>query len=473
MTAKGFVPDDLNRGPDILTEMRDRAAFVSKDSPEKSAYLAKLKPEERAAFLKSSEIALRNTQTLIDAGGLKTVVTNQNANFMMEQAKDNFLKTFEFYADENSSNTKAALIAKHGEAAYEKMASMRAFNTDKKDASTAAAFEAAKNNPELRKRLFGGLPDNTTLTKEVQELIRQLKEKQDKANKETITRNNDNPNTSSVYDELNNLSRQVKHNGGIAHKSGSYFLEGGEVILPKGFAEGGNVTSESLISRQTGTGQGVEITGLDSFDRIVKTLEKSLDKLTNIKIEGIDKLTDIKIEGLSELKNIQIDGIESLKNIQIEGIEKLTNIKVEGADQLRDINITGLDNLRDINIIGIDELKDVSVKSSAVGADSSDMLADALKDFDSRVINLERSSEDQVSIIKSMIDEAIASTPTKDMDTRSDIDDLRKNFMTTSSEVSNLHSSMKRLTQEISESMNDFQSKQNTIMTHVYSIKRV
>jgi len=506
MTAKGFVPDNLNRGPDILTEMRDRAAFVSKDSPEKSAYLAKLKPEERAAFLKSSEIALRNTQTLIDAGGLKTVVTNQNANFMMGQAKENYLKTFEFYADKNSSDIKAAMIAKHGSDTYEKMASMRAFNTDKKDASTAAAFEAAKNNPELRKRLFGGLPDSMTLTKEVQELIRQLKEKQDKNNKETITRNNDNPNTSSVYDELNNLSRQVKHNGGMAHKSGSYFLEGGEVILPKGFAEGGNVTSESLISRQTGTGQGVEITGLDSFDRIVKTLEKSLDKLTNIKIEGIDKLTDIKIEGLSELKNIQIDGIESLKNIQIEGVEslkniqiegveslkniqiegvdKLTNIKIEGIESLKNIQIEGVekltnikvegaDQLRDINIIGIDELKDVSVKSSAVGADSSDMLADALKDFDSRVINLERGSEDQVSIIKSMIDEAIASTPTKDMDTRSDIDDLRKNFMTTSSEVSNLHSSMKRLTQEISESMSNFQSKQNTLMTHVYSIKRV
>lgn len=487
----GFVADNLNKGPDALTDLQKQLAVVGEDTPERRTYLSKLSEDKQKSFMKSLSIANRNAQTLSDSGGLKSVYTNQKANFMMAEAVQHYQKSLGgFYFEKSQADAKKLLDTEYGEGTYDKRKARKSVNWKDYNSMYSSMETRAQGASTFYKRYYDGLPTAPVLPPEVIELIRQLKK--DKG--EVLTRNND-----------NNLSRQVKHNGGVAHKSGSYFLEGGEVVIPKGFANGGNVTSESLVSRQTKNDQSIGIEGLDTFDKIVKTLEKSLDKLTNIKIEGIDKLTDIKIEGLSELKNIkieglselknikieglsdlrdikieglselknvQIEGLENLKNIQIEGIEKLTNIRVEGIDQLHDISIKGLENLRDIKIIGIDELKDVSVKPSAVGADTGDMLASTLKDFDSRVVNLEKNSSNQISLIKSTVDEAISNIPAMDMTQKSEIAEIKKDLMTTSSEVSNLNSSMKRFTQEVGVTLRELNDKQNTAMTHIYSIKR-
>ena len=59
-----------------------------------------------------------------------------------------------------------------------------------------------------------------------------------------------------------------------------------------------------------------------------------------------------------------------------------------------------------------------------------------------------------------------------DITQRSEIAEIKKDLMTTSSEVSNLTSSMKRFTQEVSVTLKELNDKQNTAMTHIYSIKR-
>ena len=107
-----------------------------------------------------------------------------------------------------------------------------------------------------------------------------------------------------------------------------------------------------------------------------------------------------------------------------------------------------------------------------MGADSGDMLAGALKDFDTRVVNLENNSSNQVSLIKSTVNEAISNIPAMNMVQRSEIAEIKKDLMTTSSEVSSLNSSMKRFTQEVSVTLRELHDKQNTAMTHIYSIKR-
>ena len=504
LSGKGpaFISDDLNKGPDALTDLQKQLAVVGEDTPERRAYLAKLSEDKQKAFMHSLSIASRNAQTLAESGGLKSVYTNQKANFMMAEAVQHYQKSLGgFYFEKSQADAKKLLDTKYGEGTYDKRKARKAVDWRRYNSMYSSMESRAQGDSTFYKRYYDGLPTAPVLPPEVIELIRQLKK--DKG--EVLTRNNDNPQKHFQGGEVNNLSRQVKHNGGVAHKSGSYFLEGGEVVIPKGFANGGNVIPESLVSRQTKNDQSIEIEGLDTFDKIVRTLEKSLDKLTNIKIEGIDKLTDIKIEGLndlkdikieglndlknikieglselrdirieglSDLKNVQIEGLENLKNIQIEGLDKLSNIKVEGIDQLHDIKISGLENLRDIKILGVEELKDISIKNSSVGADSGDALASTLKDFDSRVLNLEKNSSNQISLIKSTVDEAISNIPTMDITQRSEIAEIKKDLMTTSSEVSNLTSSMKRFTQEVSVTLKELNDKQNTAMTHIYSIKR-
>jgi len=504
-TGKGanFVKDSLNKGPDALSQMQEKLDIVSVDSPERKAYLAKLSEKEQVNFMKGIEIAQRNVNTLVRSGGMKAVLTNQRANFMMTEAFQNLGASEGFYLQKSDADIAKFVDDKYGKGTFEKRKNRNTRGLESYNNQISGFTKRAGNDPDFYKKYIQSM-SGTVPNAELIELIKRI---MNQSKGESIKRNGETSNNLNAGGAVNNLSRQVRHNGGVAHKSGSYFLEGGEVILDKNFFGGdkSNQNNASSINSQPAAKQKVEIEGLDTFEKIVNTLEKSLSKLTNIKIEGIDKLTDIKIEGLSdlrdikieglsELKNIKIEGLSELKNIQIEGIsdlrdikiegldnirdikveglEKLTNIKIDNIDQLKDISIAGLENLRDIKIVGLDELKDINVKSSSVGADMGDMFASTLKDFDSRVGNLEKSSADQISLIKTTVQDIVAELPILDINQKSEIAGLKQNLMATTSEVSNLTSSMKRFSQEVSVTLRDLNDRQNTAMTHIYSIKR-
>ena len=490
--GKAFVADSLDKGPNMLTDLQKKLNVVSVDSPERQAYLAKLNDKERAAFMNSIAIAQRNVNTLNSAGGMASVATNQKANFMMAEAFQHSGNFEGFYLQNSDANIAKYVDNKFGAGTFERRKSRNTRGLETYNEQINGFTKRAGNDPEFYKKYMQAM-SGTTPDAKLLELIRKLL-KEPKG--EVITRTGN----------QNNNSSQVRHNGGVAFKSGNYFLEGGEVILDKDYLRDYQMRQSKSISPAQGPAtQKVEIEGLDNFDKIVKTLEKSLDKLTNIKIEGIDKLTDIKIEGLSDLRDIKIEGLSDLKNIKIEnveylknisieglsdlkdiqvvglenirdikveGLEQLTNIRIENLDQLKDIQVVGLENLRDIKIIGLDELKDINVKQSSVGADMNDMLANTLKDFDSRVGNLEKSSSDQISLIKSTVKDIVAELPVLDINQKSELAGLKKDLMTTSSEVSSLASSMKRFTQEVAVSLKDLNDRQNTAMTHIYSIKR-
>jgi len=497
--------------PNSFSQLKDRLSYVSKDTPSRAEYLKGLSEEERNSFMSSLDVNKATLNAIEESGGFEYAIRSQEGNFLMEKARQNFMRhTGEFYFYDIGDKAKEKF--NKNENRY-----LRTYTREQEVDIFAKQLKNAQTDKELNKNYYGSVPGQPHLSEETILLWERFKkEHQIKGEKRTLNTNNN--------------SNRVFHNGGIANNTGTYFLEQGERVLPKNFKDGGQALSDVSSASMSRQSYSVELEGLDTFEELVDTFEESisklssikiegLDKLTNIKIENIDKLTDIKIEGISELRdisikdvdkltdihiegvdkltNIKIEGLSELRNIKIEDVDKLTSIKIEGIDQLRDLRIEGIEqirdikveglselknikiegseNLRDIKIIGIEELKDVSINSnnqSSVGADTKDMLTSALKDFDSRVLNLEESSSKQIDIIKTTVTDLVNDLPTISMVQKSDIDNLKKEITDTNSEISNLASSIKSLNQELSIKVKEINDKQNTAMTHIYSIKR-
>jgi len=372
----------------------------------------------------------------------------------------------------------------------------RTFKSFNEKGTVESAAELAAKEDAMRRQLTVSDKDREA----IKTLIRNGWTQTDA--EKAVLRNKSNPNA-------NNGSNQVKHTGGIANSSGNYFLEKGELVVSKNFKNGGYALSDNLPSVGTNalsSSSNSSLKGLDDLSDIIKRFEatisnlkdikiEGLDKLNDIKIEGLDKLVDLKIEGLDKLKDIKIEGIDNLKDIKIEGIDSLKDIKIEGIDQLKDLKIDGLDKLtniqieglenlqnikidglselRDIKIIGIEDLKDVTVKrESSVGADTSDALASTLKDFDSRIMNVEENFDSKLEIINTKVAESVGGLPAMQMKQDSDMAELRRELIATTSEISTVDSTIKRFKQEVSSILESLDAKNNSILTHLYSIKR-
>ena len=206
----------------------------------------------------------------------------------------------------------------------------------------------------------------------------------------------------SVTDDIDTL-----HTGGIVGSTGPKFLEKGEVVLPKSYAEGGVVTSQiEKLSKKGGANFLNGKIELDSaeFKNAIASFESAVSRLDDIKLSVDSTPIPVDITGVS----IPVDTA---------GITGLV-VSVDASDAADRISaaITG-------SVVSVDASEAADRISAAirtttaggtVGAERLDILAETVKAVDDRLINVKDSittmvinATEQVQTVKSVTEQKV------------------------------------------------------------------
>ena len=243
-----------------------------------------------------------------------------------------------------------------------------------------------------------------------------------------------------------NRSAEVMHNGGIVHSDGLVFAQQGEMFIPKKFASGGLVNSESTNSVALGSAS-FKIDASDILDKLesieLKVEDKEL-KVENRTLKVEDKVLKIEdrkvsvdIPDMVEVKKpdwkIEVDKTTLPKvvvdkpdwKVQVEVPREQIKLSVdvsEAATRLKDAISSALD--RNIKV-------SINNPNNSVGSDKLDQVAAAVSKVNDRIIAVKNEIEGKIKIVGGNnetldIDRKVATAvENKIMEFNRDLNDIR------------------------------------------------
>lgn len=230
-------------------------------------------------------------------------------------------------------------------------------------------------------------------------------------------------------------SAKVYHNGGIVSKTGKIFAEKGELVIPKAFADGGQVGMPSTATTALSTSIKLDasdiISKLESIelkvedkafkleDSKVKLDTSDLPKLEVEKPDWTVKVEDkaLKLEDntvkldVSDLPKLEVD-VSNLPNVKID-ISDLPEIKVEKPDWTVQVGVPtepmtvkvdigdAESRLRSAISEALSQPVRVEVDGSvnAVGGEKFDQLAQTVKSLSDRLITVKGEIDGKINMI--------------------------------------------------------------------------
>jgi len=134
---------------------------------------------------------------------------------------------------------------------------------------------------------------------------------------------------------------ELKHHGGEIRKTGHVFMQKGEVVYPKNFAEGGPVYGELAKEAVTDSLNNTVEVKVD-----VSALDSAIDRLESLEL----KIEDKKLEIVEDLPKLEID----VTNIDLTVDGDAAAAKIQAAVENISLDITST------GAVGAEELKNVS-----------------------------------------------------------------------------------------------------------------
>ena len=194
------------------------------------------------------------------------------------------------------------------------------------------------------------------------------------------------PKINDFFSAMFSRSANVMHNGGKINKTGKIFAEKGEYILPKGFAGGGQVESESASM-----GLNTSIVKLDASD--------ILQKLESIELKVEDK--ELKIE-VDETTIPKITVEQPDWQVEVNVPSDTVNVAIDlgtAASELTTAVETALKQTVKVEVTGITD--------NAVGGEKFDQLAKTVSDVNEKLINVKIELEGKINMLGTANNETI------------------------------------------------------------------
>jgi len=218
---------------------------------------------------------------------------------------------------------------------------------------------------------------------------------------------------------VNNMSMPVMHTGGFVQHTGPAFLQEGELVLPKNFAEGGSVDNNQLSGILTNDKSISMVISNNSINELVNKLnevelsveDKKLELVDNkVTISNIDDIKNIKLAVDYESVKLSVDTSNVKIPVDITGLSIPVDVAgksvtVDTSNVKIPVDITGLSIPVDITNtsvkldLGDAELKlmaaiskaiesatiNVNTSTKTVGSDAVDKLAQIVSDINNKI----------------------------------------------------------------------------------------
>jgi len=350
--AKEVVLKKLNE-QDILKQGSQIASLLTK--VQSGERLDKTEALSASKFLKDTDIDVRFSKVRGDVERTKYGLTlDPRVAFLQNPERFNSYKE----ALKGGNKTDIELLRKlinTGKVDTDSLtAKFRAANTDKAKEDSKVFFDKFRSSsdisPEDLKKLLKAFPFliapkpimKVTTTSSAADELEERKRKE--------------------IEKFSNQSLPVKHHGGFITKTGPVFAEKGELIIPKGFAEGGFVGDESssLVLRN---GVATQLQDNGIADRIAEKIREAIESTT------------VKVD---EEAKVSVDVGDAKVPIDINDT-KVELDTTNAAQTLSDAIKTAIDSAS------------IDVKSSAsdsVGADKIDELSTTIRDVQDKIFTI-------------------------------------------------------------------------------------
>ena len=304
--------------------------------------------------------------------------------------------------------------------------------------------------------------DDRSLLEYIKSLFRtdKAETKDDKKKQEGITTK-----TGGIFDWIRRImypkeSAPVKHFGGPLTKTGYFFGEKGEHVIPKEMNLGGLVDDKLLVgSLNTGTGKILEV--VLKKGQTVEVNTRDADPLPVDRTPLPVEETELSIAGI-ENGTLKVDAPDSIPVTGIPDSGIPINIPVGGID----VKISSDDVASKIG----DAVKSaMSGIGAGVGAEKMDEIARAIAVVDGKLINVTTRLNTEIEMVKTSVSNLDIEGKVNEVVTRSN-SDINRTLNEINTDIAHVESDRAREKQTLEYKLSELERKLSTTMNRIGSL---